>query len=105
MKNLKLYEDFGNERVDELDAYIKLYNGIENDASIRRYSMQWQDVQKQIKTRRRTIRPDDSVQFGDTLVKNALELAQQKGHKKLAETIERFARELSINIQTLRDKR
>ena len=76
-----------------------LYNAILNDASIQRYSLGWKTITDAIKKRYKTIELTDE-QFSDRRVKEAITVS--KGNLKSA--IEAFARELSINIETLAQK-
>lgn len=76
-----------------------LYNGINNDHSIQRYTLGWKDIVKSIEKRYKTI-PKTEEQFQDKLVVNAIGVT--KGGLK--SSIECFARELSLNLETLRQK-
>lgn len=76
-----------------------LYNGIMNDYSIRRYSMGWQDIVTKLEKRYKKI-PKTDEQFEDKLLFDALVIA--KG--SLRKDIECFARELSISMETLKEK-
>lgn len=79
---------------------VNLYNAIQNDYSIQRYSLGWKDVQELISKRYKNI-PKSDVQFSDGVVTDAIEVLKQG---KLLETIQAFGRELSINVQTLHEK-
>ena len=76
-----------------------LYNGIMNDFSIRRYSMGWEVIIEKLERRYKAI-PRTDEQFEGYLIDNALLVA--KG--SLRKDIEGFGRELSINMETLREK-
>jgi hypothetical protein len=76
-----------------------LYNGIMNDHSIRRYSIGWEEIAIKIEKRYKNI-PKTDEQFEDRLLLEASQVA--KG--SLLKDIECFARELSINVETLREK-
>lgn len=76
-----------------------LYNGIMNDYSIRRYSLGWQNIIQKLERRYKSIHNTDE-QFENELLFNALKVA--KG--SLRNDIECFAKELSINMETLRQK-
>lgn len=82
-----------------MKALKSLYNGIMNDYSIRRYSMGWQDIVLKLEKRYKNI-PKTDEQFENELLFNALNVA--KG--SLRKDIECFARELSISMETLREK-
>ena len=82
-----------------MKALKSLYNGIMNDYSIRRYSMGWQDIITKLEKRYKNI-PKTDEQFKNELLFNALTVA--KG--SLRKDIECFARELSISVETLREK-
>ena len=82
-----------------MKALKSLYNGIMNDYSIRRYSMGWQDVVTKLEKRYKNI-PKTDEQFEEKLLFNALNIA--KG--SLRKDIECFARELSISMETMREK-
>ncbi len=76
-----------------------LYNGIMNDYSIRRYTMGWQDIVTKLEKRYKHI-PKTDEYFETKMLINALLVS--KG--TLRKDIECFARELSINMESLRDK-
>jgi len=76
-----------------------LYNGIMNDYSIRRYSSGWQDIVTKLEKRYNSI-PKTDEQFEHEMLIKALFVA--KG--SLRKDIECFAKELSINMETLREK-
>jgi hypothetical protein len=76
-----------------------LYNGIMNDASIRRYSVGWQEIVKKLEHRYKSI-PKTNEQFTNKVLIDALSVS--KGNLK--KDIECFGRELSINMETLRTK-
>jgi hypothetical protein len=77
-----------------------LYNGIMNDYSIMRNSMGWKDVVEQIERRYKKIKRTNET-FEDELILNALSVTKGSLHKK----IECFAMELSMNMETLREKK
>lgn len=79
---------------------IELYNGIKNDYSINKYTLNSKDVIKEIENKYKDI-PQSDNQFSKTIVKNALSIVSGK----LQKDIEAFARELDINIETLRNKK
>lgn len=82
-------------------ALEKLYNGIKNDYSIQKYSLGWSDVTEAIeKELKGKITKDEKQSFENYLVADAVKVATGK----VKELIEAFARELSINMETLRDK-
>ncbi len=76
-----------------------LYNAILNDYSIRRYTTAWQDIISKLERRYKNIKKTDE-QFENKLVLSAISVT--KG--SLKKDIECFARELSINTETLREK-
>lgn len=82
-----------------MEALKSLYNGIMNDYSIRRYTMGWQDIVTKLEKRYKNI-PKTDEQFENELLFNALTVA--KG--SLRKDIECFTRELSISMETLREK-
>ena len=77
----------------------RLYNGIMNDYSIQRYSLNWKDVVAKIESRYKQIPLTNEV-FEDKLVYDALKVA--KG--TLKRDIEAMAKELSISRETIREK-
>ena len=81
-----------------MNALKSLYNGIMNDSSIRRYSLGWQNIVNKIEAKYKDI-PKTNEQFEDKLILNALSVA--KG--SLRRDIECFSKELSINVETLRN--
>lgn len=106
MKHIKLFEQFDNyEDLSPQEHLQKLYNGIMNDASIRRYTLQWKDVIDLLNKRfSKKIKLDGNVEFSNNKVVNALNAALDIDDSKLEDAIEKFAIELDINIKTLRDK-
>ena len=78
----------------------KLYNAIKNDASIQHMSLGWSTIIDSIERLHRTtiIRTDE--QFTKQLLLDAIVVS--KGILK--HQLEAFARELDINIETLRNK-
>jgi hypothetical protein len=78
---------------------ISLYNGIMNDYSIRRYSLGWEEIINKIEKKYKNI-PKTNEQFENKLIYNALDVV--KG--SLYRDIECFGKELSINLETLREK-
>lgn len=74
----------------------RLYNGILNDHSIQRYSLGWIDVIDSIEKRYKNIQRTNES-FENSLISDALKVTKGKLNKQ----IETFARELSINIETL----
>ncbi len=76
-----------------------LYNAIMNDHSIMRYSMGWQVIVEKLERRYKTI-PKTDEQFEDEVLFNALLVV--KG--SLRKDIECFARELTLNMESLREK-
>jgi len=76
-----------------------LYNGIMNDHSIRRYSSGWQDIVTKLERKYKVIPKTDEM-FENEMLLNALSVA--KG--SLRKDIECFSLELSINVETLREK-
>lgn len=83
-----------------MKALKSLYNGIMNDYSIQRYSLGWESIVGKLEKRYKNI-PKTDEQFENDLLCDALMVA--KG--SLRKDIEIFARELSINIETLREKK
>jgi hypothetical protein len=75
-----------------------LYNAIRNDTSIRRYSLGWSDIVDIIGRRYHTIEKTD-VQFSDKLLLEAISITSGG----LKNRLEIFAKELSINLETIRD--
>ena len=88
-----------SESEDPKEILFKLYNGIMNDASIQRYTMGWEDVTNAIKRKYKNI-PEMDKQFGNSLVRDALNVTSGKLHDLIAI----FGRELNINTQSLSDK-
>jgi hypothetical protein len=82
------------------DTLIKLYNGIMNDGSIQYYTLGWSDVTNFIKNflKGNITKTNDS--FEDSILKEAINISEGK----LKEVLEKFAAELNINLDTLRDK-
>ena len=76
-----------------------LYNGIMNDYSIRKYSLGWETIITKLEKRYKNI-PKTDEQFENKLLFNALSVS--KG--SLRKDIECFARELTITMETLREK-
>lgn len=76
-----------------------LYNGIMNDYSIRKYSLGWRDIIAKLESRYKTI-PKTDEQFENKMLISAALVT--KG--ALRKDIEGFARELSISMETLREK-
>jgi len=76
-----------------------LYNGIMNDYSVRRYTGGWQDIVSKLEKRYKSI-PASDIQFEKQLVVDAIKVA--KG--QLLKDLQCFARELDINVVTLREK-
>jgi len=99
MKHLKIFENFDTDT--ELKAVTDLYNGILNDRSIQRFTMQWKDVTTRIKKLYKGIKLDKDVQFQNSLLTRA---AEQTNDQKLKDIIKTFGRELNINIETLNSK-
>ena len=77
----------------------ELYNGIMNDYSIRKYTTGWKEITSKIEKRFPKIKPSD-IQFENHLITNALLVAEGS----LLKAIETFAKEMSINLETLRSK-
>ena len=82
-----------------MKEFKSLYNGIMNDYSIRRYTLGWTSIIEKLDRRYRSI-PKTDEQFGNNLVVGALRVAKGSLHKD----IKNFAKELSINLETLREK-
>ncbi len=76
-----------------------LYNGILNDYSIQKYTTYWLDIINKIEKRYKSI-PRTDEQFDNTMLLDALSVS--KG--KLRKDIETLSRELSINLETIRNK-
>lgn len=128
MKNIKTRDQMFEKLGDEYDVTIPLEalaRGINNDHSIQRYTTQYKDVMKSIGTLMKMYGKDlpdhldakeaKGVQFEDHMVKDAAAAIEKQikeggapaNLKKLAEAkdaIERFGKELNINMDTLRDK-
>ena len=77
----------------------QLYNAITNDYSIQRYSLGYVDVLESIERRYKTIERTND-EFTDELLLKAIVLS--KGN--LRKTLVAFSRELSISLDTLREK-
>ena len=90
-----------SENPSEELALKALYNGIMNDGSIQRFTMQWEDVIKLIKKKYKTIPKDSEIQFQNSLITDALEAITDEKMKKSLKT---FARELQMNIDTYNEK-
>lgn len=71
-----------------------------NDHSIRRYSMGWRNIVTKLEKRYKNIRKTDE-EFTDELIYNALFVTKGSLHND----IKNFARELSLNKETLREKK
>ena len=82
-----------------MEILKKLYNGIQNDYSIQRFSLGWKTIIERLDKRFKTIEKTDQL-FENVLLTDAIRVA--KGG--LRSELEAFARELSINIETLRSK-
>lgn len=80
-------------------ALKRLYNGIMNDYSIQRYSLGWREIVSKIEEPYRNI-PRTDIQFEDVLLTNAIDLTSGS----MREILIAFGRELSINVETLREK-
>lgn len=80
------------------DVLRDLYNAIKNDASIRRYSLGWVDIVEMIGRRYQTIEKTD-IQFSDELLREAISMTSGG----LRDKLEIFAKELSINLETVRE--
>lgn len=106
MKEQKLYTSINEFKImleknnNIPQEIIELYNGIKNDYSINKYTLNSKDVIKEIENKYKDI-PESDNQFSKTIVKNALSIVSGK----LQKNIEAFARELDINIETLRNKK
>lgn len=106
MKEQKLYTSINEFKImleknnNIPQEIIELYNGIKNDYSINKYTLNSKDVIKEIENKYKDI-PQSDNQFSKTIVKNALSIVSGK----LQKDIEAFARELDINIETLRNKK
>lgn len=79
-----------------------------NDHSIQRYSLGWEDVTSAIsKMFKKKIEKSD-VDFSDNLLSNAIEAVEStEGYEKddkILSLMKAFARELNINMETMRDK-
>lgn len=80
-------------------ALKRLYNGIMNDPSIRRYSLGWKDIVSRIETKYKTIeRTDES--FTENMLLEALEVTSGN----LKRDIQAFAKELSFSLETIGEK-
>jgi hypothetical protein len=78
---------------------VRLYNGIMNDYSIQRYTSGWVDVINAIDERYKNIEQSDE-QFENELLLNALAVTNGKLHKLIIT----FAKELSLNLSSLKEK-
>jgi hypothetical protein len=86
-----------------MNAIKKLYNGILNDSSIQRYSLNWKDVVTAIEKKykgKENIRKRPDIQFTDQL----LETAQKVSKGSLSMLLYKMQKELQINVQTLKEK-
>ena len=98
MKNLPTFTDFINES-NNYDLLIKLYNGIQNDYSIQRYSLGWEAVLKEIKKVVKNI-PETDDEFYDEILLNSIKITSGN----LNTVLKQFAKELSINKDTMNSK-
>lgn len=80
-------------------ALIDLRDAIMSDHSIRRYTLTWKDVVDAIESKYNGVETKQGY-FDDAVVSKAAAVATGK----LKMTIETFARELSINLETVRSK-
>jgi len=104
---MKLVRESLNEAyIDKASQSVlrKLYSGIMNDHSIQRYTGGWSDVTDEIKKRLKEVYIDRDVQFRDSLLRDAIEVAADTNQVHLLYILRSFARELHINIDTLHDK-
>lgn len=105
--NMKLVRESLNESyIDKASQLVlrKLYSGIMNDHSIQRYSLGWSDVTDEIKKRLKEVYIDRDVQFQNSLLTDAIEIAADHNYVHLLYILRSFARELQINIDALHDK-
>jgi len=110
MKNIPTFEEYINEsyvneakrNLKPIPEIVKLYNGILNDGSIQRYSIGWKDVISAIEQKYKDLPKDKNVQFSNDLIKNALDNSRLP--KYLVDILNAFAKELDINLETLRNK-
>ncbi len=84
------------------NEFVKLYNGIKNDHSIQRYSMGWKDVIRALDKKFKAIAKTDD-QFTNEILMDAIRAAASD--MMLVKTLETFAKELDINMETLRKKK
>lgn len=95
-----------------VDAMEDLKSGIENDASIQRYSLQWKDVisviDKLFSILKYNYVHNKDIQFSNKLITNVLTQLYSYDEpgltKELIDVLEVFAKELQINIDTLHAK-
>lgn len=78
---------------------VKLYNGIKNDFSIQRHSLNWAGIISIINNDKRYKKPIEKmdIEFENKLLKDAINVTP---NGRLKRQMESFARELSINIKT-----
>ena len=77
-----------------------LYNGILNDHSIQRYSLNWIDIIEQLEKRFRKEIPRTDEEFSEDVLTNSI--ATTRG--KLQQSLIAFAKEISISNTTLVEK-
>lgn len=87
-------------RIKQSDALKDLYSAILNDASIKRYSLGWEPIIKSIDRHFRKPIIMTEIEFTDEVLANAI--LTTKG--SLKEQLKAFALELSINLDTIRNK-
>ena len=100
MKNLKTFVQL-NENAEPDAALKNLYSGIMNDSSIQRYTLGWSDVTGLIAKKLKSKAINKDVQFENSLLVKAISATEDKD---LLNVIRAFARELSINMDTMNDK-
>lgn len=97
------FEIIGNIKPLKDEALIALYNGIMNDYSIRRYSLNWKEIVEFIESKyKKSIKERDyTIQFENQLLINTHKLVTDE---RLSRAIEAHLKELRVNIETLNEK-
>jgi len=78
----------------------QLWNGIQNDYSIRHFTLGWKDVIDSIESKIKNIQEDVELQFERSYIIEAINIS--KG--PLLRNLEAFARELEMNLETYAEK-
>lgn len=74
----------------------KLYNAINQDYSIKKYTLGWEDVLNLLKNKLKDI-PNENVQFSNEILLDCINNTKGKLNKEL----KMFAKELKINLESL----